>query len=334
VAIQTDTGEYRTQVQTVLQPSALLDLRFHPRPYHGDVLAVVSSTGSLAVFRLDPENHPSDPLQSLASSRCDDLGEEVLFLQCNWHPAYERKIGVTTSTSLARMLQLDEDWKITTYEDIDIRNELEAWCIAFAPGGPSSECTGAPTTVYSGGDDSMLRYTSVSWKQDDPQPLRVPFPAMTIKGHHNAGVTAILPLDMFDETGGRLVVSGSYDDHLRLFSVHDLHHSYGAKRVQLLTEKDLGGGVWRLDLVDVETNPAVRRVRILASCMHGGARIVELESAVDDNWSCRIVARFEEHKSMNYGSDFVRGTVGPGLRCVSTSFYDMLLCLWEYQPGP
>jgi diphthamide biosynthesis protein 7 len=332
--IYANSCRYRIQVQTVLQPSALLDLRFHPHPSYGDMLAVVSSTGSLAVFKLDPESHPSRPLHSIATSGCEDLGEDVLFLQCNWYPANERLIGVTTSTGSARILQLGENWKITAYEELRIQNELEAWCIAFAPVQAPSEGSCTPTTVYSGGDDSTLRYTSISWNQTDAELLEAPFPAVTIKSHHNAGVTAILPLDILDTKSGRLVVTGSYDDHLRLFSIHDLHESFGAKRVQLLTDKDLGGGVWRLDLVETKVSQSRKKVRILVSCMHAGARIVDLECAKGDDWSCNVVARFEEHKSMNYGSDFVRGEAGLGMRCISTSFYDKLLCLWEFKPDP
>ena len=67
--------------------------------------------------------------------------------------------------------------------------------------------------------------------------------------------------------------------------------------------------------------------------MHAGARLVDLEVKNEQDWTCKVLARFEEHKSMNYGSDFVRDSqAGDGLRCVSTSFYDKLLCLWRYEP--
>lgn len=41
-------------------------------------------------------------------------------------------------------------------------------------------------------------------------------------------------------------------------------------------------------------------------------------------WSFDVLAKFEEHKSMNYGSD-VQPSTG---MIVSTSFYDKLMCLW------
>ncbi|KAF6522310.1 hypothetical protein HZS61_013838 [Fusarium oxysporum f. sp. conglutinans] len=286
-------------VQTVSQPSAILDLRFHPQKGREDIMAVVSSTGTLAVFKLDPKANPSAPLQHIATSRCDDIPEDILFLQCNWHPEVPDLIGLTTSTGSARILHLDEEYRITqNYADLSIANSLEAWCIAFSPATPESTKDKAQVAAYCGGDDSMLRYTSCIWNSS------------------------------------RVVVTGSYDDHLRVFVIHDLHESYGMKKVELVLEQNLGGGVWRLDLVKIQDSKGSIKVRILASCMHAGARLLDLEVKNDKDWSCEILARFEEHKSMNYGSDFIRhNEPSDAVRCVSTSFYDKLLCLWQYAPA-
>lgn len=81
--------------------------------------------------------------------------------------------------------------------------------------------------------------------------------------------------------------------------------------------------------------------------MHAGSRIVRLDrrrssdSEGSDEWDFEVLARFEEHESMNYGSD-VRplvgngeGGVGDGVArkgertVVSTSFYDRLMCVWR-----
>ncbi|KAM0474602.1 hypothetical protein ACHAPX_007546 [Trichoderma viride] len=334
-------GDDISIVQTVMQPSALLDLRFYQNmPEFHNILAVVSSTGTLAMFRFDPLGNAGAPLQHLATSRCDDLDEDVLFLQCNWHPIANRVLGATTSTGLARLLLLDDEWKIAKSADVDIQNSLEAWCIAFSPADATSNATNQPISVYCGGDDSALRYTTCHWKGEDDQSdpsslLNMPFGPMTIKGQHDAGVTAILPLPQSAQDHGRIVVTGSYDDHLRVFAIHDLHESYGLKRVQLLTDANLGGGVWRLKLTDIQTVGSSTRIRILASCMYAGARLVEI---VTDNsgqsWNCVVLARFEEHKSMNYASDIssLYPTADGRIRIVSTSFYDKLLCLWEYEP--
>jgi diphthamide biosynthesis protein 7 len=71
---------------------------------------------------------------------------------------------------------------------------------------------------------------------------------------------------------------------------------------------------------------------ILASCMHAGARIVRIRVDEEGEWSIEVLAKFEEHKSMNYGSDAQpQGSEDGGQRIiVSTSFYDKLLCLWRF----
>lgn len=76
--------------------------------------------------------------------------------------------------------------------------------------------------------------------------------------------------------------------------------------------------------------------------MHAGTRIVKLtrngksenEDDAEEAWTFKILARFQEHQSMNYGSDVQPQVDEDGARrvkVVSTSFYDRLLCLWEWQ---
>lgn len=64
--------------------------------------------------------------------------------------------------------------------------------------------------------------------------------------------------------------------------------------------------------------------------MHAGTRIVELRKDADGQWEIEVLSKFEEHKSMNYGSDVQPGD-GALKTIVSTSFYDKLLCLWRYE---
>ena len=93
------------------------------------------------------------------------------------------------------------------------------------------------------------------------------------------------------------------------------------------------------------TNPAQHQEEssytLLASCMHAGSRIVQL-SRSGDEWEFAVLAKFEEHKSMNYGSDvqpLVAGAGGGDVEggeqqakrvIVSTSFYDKLMCIWSF----
>lgn len=179
----------------------------------------------------------------------------------------------------------------------------------------------------------MLRYTSIEWDNTDQEsPCKVPFSLIPIRGVHEAGVTAIMPLPFFVKDYGRAVITGSYDDHIRVLIIHDLDKTYGLKRVELVLEENLGGGVWRLDLVSICDDDKNTKIRVLASCMHAGARLLELEVQNGETWSCKALAQFEEHESMNYGSDFMREAVeGDEMKFISTSFYDKRLCLWQYK---
>lgn len=107
------------------------------------------------------------------------------------------------------------------------KHELEPWTLAF---------TADTNGVLSGGDDALLQRADMT-----NEPLI--FSATTVwqdRKTHQAGVTAILPL------ADDLIVTGSYDDHIRL------SFAPTSGRRKTLTELHLGGGVWRLKLLDSE----------------------------------------------------------------------------------
>jgi diphthamide biosynthesis protein 7 len=202
---------------------------------------------------------------------------------------------------------------------------LETWCTVISPVPSNPE----QFTLYSGGDDSVLNYATCSITgpdADDDSSLEVEvvFGPMQVPGH-NAGVTAIQPLPC----GKDIVVTGSYDDRIRVYSIQGLHETYGMRKTKLLAEDNLGGGVWRLRLIRTEEGNGTWKAVILASCMHAGARVIEVVGSEDGAVDLKCLARFEEHKSMNYASDFQPGTQEGELVCVSSSFYDKMLALWS-----
>ncbi|KAI1362396.1 hypothetical protein F5Y08DRAFT_312334 [Xylaria arbuscula] len=348
-----DEALYISHVQTVSYPSAILDLHFNPSQEGHNVLATVSSTGSLSFFQLSPSQRPSDPLMELATHK--PLGEDdnVLFLSCAWHPYMPYLLAVTTSDHKVHILRVDNEWNAyQTSSSPVITHTLEAWTVAFSP---SLSCSSGMAgnddpgnlqafVLYSGGDDSKLLTTTCFYDQDQIEQaedsvdaVTAPYPPITIKGH-TAGVTAILPLPMTIGGDTGIMVTGSYDDCLRVYSIHPQIGGVMLRPPKLLAEENLGGGVWRLKLVrvgvpwDRSVDPKAHwTATILASCMHAGTRIVEVRGDYDDYCRIRILGRFEEHKSMNYGSDFQPGTHrGKKVLCVSTSFYDRLLCMWKF----
>ena len=239
-------------------------------------------------------------------------------------------------------------------EDLGGHDGLEAWTLAFTPPHPTSKSM--PQSLYTGGDDSKLRCLSFPSLGSLRHPLSEivrasPGGARGMRGH-DAGVTAILPLPLGTTAGTDILLTGSYDDHVRVFAVHDYRHNSSSKPC-VLTEKNLGGGVWRLRFLDRESEKVEgghRVFRVLASCMHAGTRLLEIEGDKEGEWEIRVLARFEEHESMNYGSDVqpvrkrewrgVRPSQAEGIEedkqedkkgrnVVSTSFYDRRLCVWK-----
>ncbi|KUI72263.1 Diphthine methyltransferase [Cytospora mali] len=245
-----------------------------------------------------------------------------------------------------------------------IEEPIEAWCVAFSnlwDVSPESQNFSLLSTVFSGGDDSALRLRSY-WLAENVEPdsnnnsneessdegsngspVRFNlYGAKTVTGHY-AGVTVILPLPITMSDGSQLVLTGSYDDTLRAWAITPPHKNYGRPKTRVLGEENLGGGVWRLKVIEElssMTGPGPWTIVVLTSCMHAGTRVLRIRGGADleGGVEIEVLSRFEEHKSMNYGSDYsrVEGTLlrKEGKReavCVSTSFYDRLLCVWEFE---
>ncbi|KAM0285486.1 hypothetical protein ACHAQH_001436 [Verticillium albo-atrum] len=322
-------------VQVVSQPSAILDLHFCPVSGKEDILAVVSSTGTLAILQLDPSSDESSPLKHITTSTIADMPDGVLFLSCAWHPSDPKIMAVTTSSNDVCLVRLDDDWKIRQDDPYPVlTHSLEAWTVAFSPPASSDETgrTANDLTVYSGGDDSALRYVALgATGLSEESQYGLLFPPLKLDAH-DAGVTAILPTSCHLHDGSRIILTGSYDDTFRILAVHSPRKTYGARKYRQIAEEFIGGGVWRLKLVHAHQEKENWHATILASCMHAGARVLEVTGSLDGvKWDIKVLACFEEHKSMNYGSDFAPGTGVDSKRlvCVSTSFYDKLLCLWD-----
>ncbi|KAI0409385.1 hypothetical protein F4802DRAFT_246703 [Xylaria palmicola] len=343
-----------SHVQTVSYPSALFDLHFNPHPGKHEVLATVSSTGTLSFFRLSPRQSSTAPLVKLATHRPLGDDEGTLFLSCAWHPSLPQLLAITTSDGQVHVLLVDDSWGVHRISSSPIiTHALEAWTVAFSPVVTTPQEIGNDIVpgdsqglaIYSGGDDSKLLTTTCFYNRDEGKTaegedntLTVPYPTATIKGHA-AGVTAILPLPLKIPDGLEVVVTGSYDDYVRVYSIQPQVGGVMLRPPKLLVEMDLGGGVWRLKLVRLDKrcegdadSQTHWSALILASCMHAGCRVLSISGDGCDSCQVDVLGRFEEHKSMNYGSDFQPGTEldGRPLRCVSTSFYDRLLCLWEF----
>ncbi|KAH7139185.1 hypothetical protein B0J11DRAFT_423585 [Dendryphion nanum] len=313
-------------VQTLSTPSAIFDLHFFPGK--ASIMAIATSTGTIELYRmLDkngkaidqcPDSSVIPTLVELRSIRV--CPEDVMVTSFLWLP-----IGTTVVVTLStgevelRKIPFDEDQNSTLEVTLGTHS-LEAWTAAFLPD---------VSAIYSGGDDSTL--ICYGFSDTTSEGSGGSFETNWIEGNrtvlwsdrktHGAGVTAILPLPTNSDQ--ILLLTGSYDDHIRLISAP----SFG--RRSILAEGNLGGGVWRLKLLQCNQN--FTDILILASCMYAGARIVKLFQDAKSEWHFEVVAKFEEHKSMNYASECLPEINEKGHRTfITTSFYDRLLCLWRF----
>lgn len=355
-------GSYRHIKQTLPQPSAVFDLHFAPQADRGDICAAVSSTGTISLFRLTPDPSTSTEgtaegqyLQELSVLRLPRLRKDDSFTYFTWHPEVPGLMAVTTSTGKVILARVQSDYKKIERLDTILKHDAEAWCVAFSPRSTPASTPGEKlSAVFSGGDDFKLLAGTYGTSADtqevtafDPQSPDFESEPESAPPHHNkgvrhdAGVTAILPLRQRTSGGSDIIVTGSYSDHISVWAIVPPYKIHAPSLIKtLMKRKDLGGGVWRLKVIEELSNcPASDwTVTLLVSCMHAGARVVRLEGDRTTVNSIEVLWRFEEHESMNYGSDytwvdsheFFGEGEGRKIVCVSTSFYDKRLCLWTF----
>ena len=208
-------------------------------------------------------------------------------------------------------------------------HSLEAWTATWSA--PTD--TAALPSLYSGGDDSAFcehrERPILSGQQSDDDSLTQNLweTLCSDMRTHSAGVTAILYLTKDPSLGFDVILTGSYDEHIRV-----LAHGASRRRPKVLVEKRLGGGVWRLKLLKSNSDGVRGTYMILASCMYAGPKILEIDRSAEDIWTINIQAQFGQHESMNYASDSQEQMLLNGVQSmiyISTSFYDRKLCVWR-----
>lgn len=321
----------RALCQTLKVPYAILDLHFSQ--YKHDVFAIATSKGAICLCSLSVEHEGH--IKVLRSYQVFD--DSNLALSLAWHRVPAHQDTIAASSSNGQLAIFDTKYLPPTTLTKTDAHPLEAWTLAWTFKGEEADLR---AELYSGGDDSVLCRHSLAIRpvtgslsdgfQSTPS-HRNDFQAPSSdRKTHTAGVTAILPLvPVFH--GEQLLLTGSYDEYVRLL----LPATVG-DRSKILAEERLGGGVWRLKILDFAEpeNGSGPTFRVLASCMHAGTRVLEVGRSISSKWSITILARFVEHESMNYASDSRCATVGEktvGHIVVSTSFYDKKLCVWKIE---
>ena len=316
----------RSLVQKVDTFYAVLDLHFSPN--NPELVAVATSIGTICLFQV--EIVESDVLGLKEVSTIPIAATSTLVLSLAWSPSTSEPGWIAASLSDGNIVILDcEDWQSSKFQKRC--HTLEVWTLAFLPS------FSRQPLLFSGGDDSVLCANWVEWLHQgcsaDPSRLRGSFDNhryLPDRKTHGAGVTAILPLVVTADPEDQIVVTGSYDEYIRVLAAPK---SPGSNRWSLLAEKQLYGGVWRLKLVRSQLSQGCGTFTVVASCMHAGVQIITISKSKDTGWTISTIAKFEEHESMNYASD-ARPEPGESVSrkftVVSTSFYDKKLCMWQF----
>jgi diphthamide biosynthesis protein 7 len=294
------------ELSTLPVPHGVLDLHFSPNT--AGHFCTANSTGTISFYNCLGYEKDETPtlITHLWTHTISDQGHLVLALA--WHPTNPTVMAVSLSDGNIVVLQRESG--ILDHQDTEDfstcwsqAHSLEAWTISFNP----YASQGDAFILYTGGDDSNLKETTCLIENGECS-LK---PTWTNQKIHGAGVTAILPIDK------DTMLTGSYDDNIRVLSL-------ATGRPKVLVELNLDGGVWRLKRLDSKDHTTFY---VLASCMYAGCTILRISKS-EGQYKIEVLAKFKEHKSMNYASEaFISDQ---GINVVSTSFYDKLICLWTF----
>ncbi|TLD32811.1 hypothetical protein PspLS_01257 [Pyricularia sp. CBS 133598] len=359
-------GEQVDLVQTDEHPdSAIWDVQFQRHDGRADIFAAGSSAGTVSIYKVSAPSPADNNKASLRKLSVvgpiggEDDGE-VMITKCYWHPTILDLLAVSTLAGEVHLIRLDgkdDLFKPLSVTRVSALEHTEpAWTVALSPQVATREGTDDRVfTVYSGGDDMAFRYASVAMRGPASPAEEAAAPttfddalfAPAKKSWHMAGVVSILPLPItLPSDGSQIVVTGSYDDHVRVCAVRPLHETYGMATARVLAELHLGGGAWRLRVMEMIADPSGTswRLRILAPCMSVGSRVVEICGADDSQeWTIKILGSWCEEAAgasmLNYGSDVQPRRAGAGnveekFTCVSSNFYGKMLYLWRFECMP
>ncbi|POS85006.1 hypothetical protein EPUL_004009 [Erysiphe pulchra] len=345
-------GRKLTLIDSIPYPSAILDLHFYN---DHNTLAVASSTGTISIYHLIKKSEKLN-LEHVVTHQVAQ--KDILVLSIAWYPhdktpksSQSSIIFYTLSDGKVLAAHLSPDFKSFTILNNAaplIIHDDNAWT-----------CTVASNILFSGGDDSMLNKLNFDLQDTGKKKILIERSLTNSENHHvgqacfkghDAGVTAIIILPLPSTVkGDTFILTGSYDDHVRVFvsSTEPLTRIPG---VHKLAELLVGGGVWRLKLIEAyptkpETDENEWEYIVLASCMLVGARILKIKGSYHGNWSIQIDAEMTTHKSMCYScdvqpqrsfsqkseEDLCSEKSSKTWTIASSSFYDKLLVIWQYK---
>ncbi|KAL1497904.1 hypothetical protein ABEB36_008786 [Hypothenemus hampei] len=275
-----------------INTEAILDQKWCPNQINGtSLLGVVNAKRALQIYRLENSN-----LILMTEFKFSDSVSETLILSLDWSTAkYESQqphITCSDSNGNIHLLQLQND-KLVLQQSWH-GHSFQAWIAGFYYWDPN--------IVFSGGDDAVfLKFDK-----------RIGDSPVAKNREHDAGVTSFHS----NKSNEFIVVSGSYDENIRLWDIRNIKNSLNLIKMP--------GPLWRL-----KWDPFIQKY-LLAASMLGGVHIIKVLPN-----KMEIVDSYYEHKNIAYGADWsflepdaLETFHGEGNVLVgSCSFYDQLVCI-------
>ncbi|CAI6344188.1 unnamed protein product [Macrosiphum euphorbiae] len=284
-------------VQSVPE-DAVLDLKWNSFIALGSgkiLLAAALSGKHVSIYRLD-ENGTDLSLSLFTSFDLPKTdGESHMSLSIAWSRPYEngsQSIAFSDSCGYITLVNLN-DRLIRSFK----AHGFESWIVTYN--------YWEPNILYTGGDDCKFKCYD--------QRLRFDKPVFENKDHEQ-GVTTCSS----NKIRENIIVTGSYDENIRLWDIRNMKHSYNSVKVD--------GGVWRLKW---EPN---KEEYLLSASMFNAAHIID--TSLDVANICQSFG--EKNNRLYYGADwchhdtqFEHDTKSKNKKVIATcSFYDHRLDLF------
>ena len=282
-----------------------------------NILGVVTANSTLDIYRIDASS--SFAADSDESSTATEHAVELVasksvgsdVLDCVHYTAIDfdgDKRESTTPGTSAIVSQSDGRMTLWSLDDGALRHRSRWLAHAYTGSAPAEIwCTvfdeRDKRLVWSGADDCKLK----SWD------LRTPCRSAaseTPQRVHEMGVTSVRTL----EQNPSILVTGSYDERVRLFDVRNLRRPISTAAVD--------GGVWQLRTVPIPSAP--KAVGIAAACMRGGVSVLDLTTS-----GLAVRASNAFSNALMYGIEHLGTFAAGSIQMVSCSFYEHELHFWS-----